>query len=228
MSTETIPIGRPHVMITNQEYAVPAISLLINVQSLGAGAIETSNDKIIWTAVSIDNDENFECSATWIRCTTAADACIISAKYSLIDVNPVVIESYEVELTEAEVEALDVTPKLIVPALAGFTHVLIRLIIQWEITVVYTSSPIMQLRYVGGSGAFADLLDGAGAVFAGTSVAKRANMTTPITSIHSSASATVVLPTGRGLELYMQSALTGAGTVTGFRATALISTIPGI
>lgn len=80
MATETIPIGRPHVMVTNQEYAVPGISLLINVQGLGGGAIETSNDKSTWTAVTLDTSENFECAATWIRCTTAADACIINAK----------------------------------------------------------------------------------------------------------------------------------------------------
>lgn len=76
----TIPIGRPHVMVTNQAYAVPASRLLINVSALGAGAIETSNDQSTWTAVTLDDDENFECAAAFIRCTTAADACIINAK----------------------------------------------------------------------------------------------------------------------------------------------------
>lgn len=80
MAAITIPIGRPHIMVTNEEYAVPASRLLINVQLLGAGAIEQSNDKAAWTAVTLDDDENFECAATWIRCTTAADACIINAK----------------------------------------------------------------------------------------------------------------------------------------------------
>lgn len=77
----TIPIGRPHVMVTNEKYAVPASRLLINVQLLGAGAIEQSNDDgVTWAAVTLDANENFECAATHIRCTTAADACIINAK----------------------------------------------------------------------------------------------------------------------------------------------------
>lgn len=80
MATTTIPVGRPHIMVTNEEYAVPSSRLLINVQALGAGAIETSLDKSTWTAITIDDDENFECAATWIRCTTAADACRISVK----------------------------------------------------------------------------------------------------------------------------------------------------
>jgi len=80
MATTTIPIGRPHVMVTNEEFAVPGSRLLINVQGLGAGAVETSNDKSTWTAVTLDDDENFECAATWIRCTTAANAAIINAK----------------------------------------------------------------------------------------------------------------------------------------------------
>lgn len=80
MATTTIPIGRPHTMVTNQEYAVPGRRLLINAQGLGVGAIETSNDKSTWTGITLDDDENFECAAAWIRCTTAADACIINAK----------------------------------------------------------------------------------------------------------------------------------------------------
>ena len=80
MATTTIPIGRPHTMVTNEKYAVPASRLLINVQGLGAGAIETSNDNSTFTGVTLDDDENFECVATFIRCTTAADAAIINAK----------------------------------------------------------------------------------------------------------------------------------------------------
>ena len=75
----TIPIGRPHVMVTNQVYAIPGARVLINVQLLGAGAIEQSNDNSTFAAVTLDDDENFECAAGWIRCTTAADACIIRA-----------------------------------------------------------------------------------------------------------------------------------------------------
>ena len=80
MATTTIPIGRPHTMVTNEKYAVPASRLLINGQGLGAGASETSNDNSTFTGVTLDDDENFECAATHIRCTTAADACIINAK----------------------------------------------------------------------------------------------------------------------------------------------------
>lgn len=79
--TFVIPVGRPHVMVTNEKYALPGFRVLINVQGLGGGAIETSNDDgATWTAATIDDDENFEAAAGWIRCTTAADACIISAK----------------------------------------------------------------------------------------------------------------------------------------------------
>ena len=77
--TLTIPIGRPHVMVTNQAYAVPGARVLIHVTALGAGAIETSDDGSTWTAVTLDDDEQFECAATFIRCTTAADAGIIRA-----------------------------------------------------------------------------------------------------------------------------------------------------
>jgi len=77
---ETIPIGRAHVMVTNQTYAVPGARVLINVQGLGAGAIETSNNELVWTAITLDDDENFECAAQFIRSTTAADAAVISAK----------------------------------------------------------------------------------------------------------------------------------------------------
>ncbi len=80
MPTITIPIGRPHVMVTNQSYAVTAARVLINVQGLGAGAIETSNDNSTWTAATLDGAKNFECAATWVRCTTAADAAIINTK----------------------------------------------------------------------------------------------------------------------------------------------------
>lgn len=76
----TIPIGRPHTMVTNEAYAVPGRRLLINVMALGGGAIETSLNNSTWTAVTLDDDENFECAAAFIRCTTAADACSIIAK----------------------------------------------------------------------------------------------------------------------------------------------------
>lgn len=78
--TTTIPIGRPHTMVTNEEYALPGRKVTIHVTGLGAGAIEVSDNKSTWVAVTLDDDENFECVATWIRCTTAADACIITAK----------------------------------------------------------------------------------------------------------------------------------------------------
>lgn len=78
--TIVIPIGRPHTMVTNAEYALPSPRVLINVQALGGGAIETSNDKTTWTGATLDDDENFECAAVWIRCTTAANACIINTK----------------------------------------------------------------------------------------------------------------------------------------------------
>ena len=79
MVTTGLPLGRPHVMVTNQAYAVPPVRPLINVMALGGGAIETSNDGSTWTAATLDDDENFECAAAFIRCTTAADACIIQA-----------------------------------------------------------------------------------------------------------------------------------------------------
>jgi len=67
-------------MVTNEEYALPSVRLLIHVTGLGAGAIELSDDKSTWIAVTIDANEQFEAAATWIRCTTAADAGIITAK----------------------------------------------------------------------------------------------------------------------------------------------------
>jgi len=78
--TYVIPLGSPHVMITNEEYALPAVPVLLNAQGLGAGALETSNDKSTWTAVTLDTTENVELAAAWIRCTTAANACIVVAK----------------------------------------------------------------------------------------------------------------------------------------------------
>jgi len=75
----TIPIGRAHVMVTNQVYAVPGARVLIHVTGLGAGAIETSDDNITFAAITLDDDEQFECAAGFIRCTTAADAGIIRA-----------------------------------------------------------------------------------------------------------------------------------------------------
>ena len=141
-----------------------------------------------------------------------------------------VVKVYTVPLTKAQVQALNTTPQLLVPGKGGFIHVLLKLLTQWEITSVYTSSPIMQVRYVGGSGAFANILEAdVGALFAGTTVAKRSNQATAFPALAgSSASATSVFPTGRGLELYMASALTGSGNVVGFSASAIVATIPGI
>lgn len=80
MPTITIPIGRPHTMVTNQSYALPAKRLLIHVTGLGAGAIELSDDNSTWVAITLDANEQAEVAATWIRCTTAADAGILTAK----------------------------------------------------------------------------------------------------------------------------------------------------
>lgn len=75
----TIPIGRVHTMVTNQVYAVPGARVLIHVTGLGAGAIELSDDNSTFAAATLDDDEQFECAAGFIRATTAMDACKIRA-----------------------------------------------------------------------------------------------------------------------------------------------------
>lgn len=73
----TIPIGRPFTMVQNVSNAVPNSRLLINVTN-NLTSIEQSNDDSTWVAVTLDDDENFECASSFIR-STGVDT-IINAK----------------------------------------------------------------------------------------------------------------------------------------------------
>lgn len=77
MPIEALTIGPAHTLANGVAYALPARRVLVRVQQSG-GTIECSNDNSTWAAVTLDDDEQFEAAAQFVRAVTT-DA-IVSIK----------------------------------------------------------------------------------------------------------------------------------------------------